>query len=222
MNQTVGKDEIGTSGARRSAGQSNARSGQTRQGLVEAAIDALREVGFAGASARAIASRAGSTQSQVFYHFGTVVDLLLAALDEVSERRMKIYAPLLESATSPSELLETARTVILSDLESGDLKVLVEMVAGAQTVPGLAEKVAERLTPWYAFAEAAVNKASAGSPLRSLLPVGDIAHAVVAGILGLELLASLDADRTRATALLDHAAGIALLMSAMPSSSRPT
>ena len=216
MNQTVGKDEIGTSGARRSAGQSNARSGQTRQGLVEAAIDALREVGFAGASARAIASRAGSTQSQVFYHFGTVVDLLLAALDEVSERRMKIYAPLLESATSPSELLETARTVILSDLESGDLKVLVEMVAGAQTVPGLAEKVAERLTPWYAFAEAAVNKASAGSPLRSLLPVGDIAHAVVAGILGLELLASLDADRTRATALLDHAAGIALLMSAMP------
>lgn len=216
MNQTVGKDEIGTSGARRSAGQSNARSGQTRQGLVEAAIDALRDVGFAGASARAIASRAGSTQSQVFYHFGTVVDLLLAALDEVSERRMKIYAPLLESATSPSELLETARTVILSDLESGDLKVLVEMVAGAQTVPGLAEKVAERLTPWYAFAEAAVNKASAGSPLRSLLPVGDIAHAVVAGILGLELLASLDADRTRATALLDHAAGIALLMSAMP------
>jgi len=216
LNQTVGKDEIGTSGARRSAGQSNARSGQTRQGLVEAAIDALRDVGFAGASARAIASRAGSTQSQVFYHFGTVVDLLLAALDEVSERRMKIYAPLLESATSPSELLETARTVILSDLESGDLKVLVEMVAGAQTVPGLAEKVAERLTPWYAFAEAAVNKASAGSPLRSLLPVGDIAHAVVAGILGLELLASLDADRTRATALLDHAAGIALLMSAMP------
>ena len=213
---------MGTSGARRSAGQSQARSGETRQGLVEAAIDALRDVGFAGASARAIASRAGSTQSQVFYHFGTVVDLLLAALDEVSERRMKIYAPLLESATSPSELLETARTVILSDLESGDLKVLVEMVAGAQTVPGLAEKVAERLTPWYAFAEAAVNKASAGSPLRSLLPVGDIAHAVVAGILGLELLASLDADRTRATALLDHAAGIALLMSAMPSSSRPT
>ena len=213
---------MATSGARRSAGQSNARSGETRQGLVEAAIEALRDVGFAGASARAIARRAGSTQSQVFYHFGSVVDLLLAALDEVSARRMKVYAPLLESATSPSELLETARTVILSDLESGDLKVLVEMVAGAQTVPGLAEKVAERLTPWYAFAEAAVNKASAGSPLRSLLPVGDIAHAVVAGILGLELLASLDADRTRATALLDHAAGIALLMSAMPSSSRPT
>jgi len=212
---------MGTSGPRRSAGQPQARSGETRQGLIEAAIDALRDVGFAGASARAIARRAGSTQSQVFYHFGSVVDLLLAALDEVSARRMGAYEPLLESANSPSELLETARTVILSDLESGDLKVLVEMVAGAQTVPGLAGKVAERLTPWYAFAEAAVSKASAGWPLRSLLPVGDIAHAVVAGILGLELLASLDADHNRATALLDHAAGIALLMSALPSPSRP-
>jgi len=141
---------MATSGARRSAGQSNARSGETRQELVEAAIDALRDVGFAGASARAIANRAGSTQSQVFYHFGSVVDLLLAALDEVSARRMEVYEPLLESATNPMELLQTARTVILYDLESGDLKVLVEMVAGAQTVPGLGAQVAERLTPWYA------------------------------------------------------------------------
>jgi AcrR family transcriptional regulator len=207
---------MATSGARRSAGHSNAHSGETRQTLVDAAIDALRDVGFAGASARAIASRAGSTQSQVFYHFGSVVDLLLAALDEVSARRMKVYEPLLESATNPGELLQTARTVILSDLESGDLKVLVEMVAGAQTVPGLAARVAARLAPWYAFAEAAVNKASAGWPLRSLLPVSDIAHALVAGVLGLELLASLDADHARATALLDHAAGIALLISPPP------
>lgn len=211
---------MATSGARRSAGQ--ARSAETRQALVEAAIEALRDVGFAGASARAIASRAGSTQSQVFYHFGSVVDLLLAALDEVSARRMKVYQPLLDSASSPGELLQTARTVILSDLDSGDLKVLVEMVAGAQTVPGLAAQVSQRLTPWYAFAEAAVNKASAGWPLRSLLPVSEISHAVVAGILGLELLASLDADHSRTTALLDHAAGLALLMSATSTPSRPS
>jgi AcrR family transcriptional regulator len=213
---------MATSGARRSTGQSNARSGATRQGLVDAAIGALRDVGFAGASARAIANRADCTQSQVFYHFGSVVDLLLAALDEVSARRMKVYKPLLESATSPTELLQTARTVILSDLDSGDLKVLVEMVAGAQSVPGLAAQVAQRLAPWYAFAETAVNKVSAGWPLQSLLPVGDIAHAVVAGVLGLELLASLDADHTRATALLDHASGIAFLLSATPTPSRPT
>jgi len=213
---------MATSGARRSAGRSNARSGSARQALVDAAIEALRDVGFAGASARAIAHRAGSTQSQVFYHFGSVVDLLLAALDEVSARRLKAYQPLLESATSPNELIQTARTVILADLDSGDLKVLVEMVAGAQTVPGLGAQVAQRLAPWHAFAEAAVAKASAGWPLRSMLPVGDIAHAIVAGVLGLELLASLDGDRTHATALLDHATGIALLMSAPPTPLRPT
>jgi len=213
---------MATSGARRSVGQSNARSGTASRALVDAAIDSLREVGFAGASARAIAHRAGSTQSQVFYHFGSVVDLLLAALDEVSARRLKAYQPLVETATSPNELLQTARTVILSDLDSGDLKVLVEMVAGAQTVPGLGAQVAQRLGPWYAFAEAAVNKAGAGLPFRSVLPVGDIAHAIVAGVLGLELLASLGGDRTRAKALLDHATGIALLMSASPTPLRPT
>jgi AcrR family transcriptional regulator len=213
---------MATSGPRRSAGESSARSAETRQGLVEAAIQALREVGFAGASARAIASRAGSTQSQVFYHFGSVVELLLVALDQVSARRMKVYEPLLESATSPTELLETARTVIVSDLDSGDLKVLVEMVAGAQSVPGLASQVTQRLAPWYDLAEAAVNKASAGWPMRSLIPVGDVAHAIVAGVLGLELLASLDAEHTRATALLDRAAAIAALISAMAPPSRPT
>ena len=68
--------------------------------LVAAAIDALREAGFAGASAREIAGRAGYSQALVFYHFGSVNDLLLAALDEVSARRMDDYRGLLEDATS--------------------------------------------------------------------------------------------------------------------------
>ncbi|MDQ1482416.1 MAG: hypothetical protein QOF35_492 [Actinomycetota bacterium] len=205
---------MATAGARRSTTRSKempARSAATRQRLVDAAVDALRDDGFAGSSARNIAYRAGSTQSQVFYHFGSVADLLLAALDDVSARRMDAYQPMLDSATNPAELLRTARTVLADDVSSGDLKVLVEMVAGAQTVPGLGEQVAERLLPWYAFAETAVNKAVAGLPFRSLLPVRDIAHAVVAGILGLELLSSLGGENARTLALLDQAAGFASL-----------
>jgi AcrR family transcriptional regulator len=205
---------MATAGARRSTTRSKempARSAATRQRLVDAAVDALREDGFAGASARNIAHRAGSTQSQVFYHFGSVADLLLAALDDVSARRMDAYQPMLDSATTPADLLRTARTVLADDVSSGDLKVLVEMVAGAQTVPGLGEQVAERLLPWYAFAETAVKKATAGLPFHSLLPVGDIAHAVVAGILGLELLSSLGGQNARTLALLDKAASFASL-----------
>ena len=46
------------------------RSAATKQGLVEAAIETLKAEGFAGASARAIAGRAGCNQALVFYHFG--------------------------------------------------------------------------------------------------------------------------------------------------------
>jgi AcrR family transcriptional regulator len=209
---------MATAGARRAAGSSTDRSAGTRAALVTAAVEALRDVGFAGASAREIAQRAGSTQSQVFYHFGSVATLLLAALDDVSERRMAAYQPLLESAANVADLLRTARVVLADDVSSGDLKVLVEMIAGAQTIPGLGEQVAERLTPWYAFAEAAVGKATRGLPFRSMLPVRDIAHAVVAGVLGLELLASLGGENARTVAMFDRGASIASLLPNMPDS----
>ena len=44
----------------------------TRAVLIAAAIDTLREAGFAGASARRIAKRAGCNQALIFYHFGSV------------------------------------------------------------------------------------------------------------------------------------------------------
>ena len=109
----------------------------------------------------------------------------------------------------------TPRSVVQSVARSGKTRqALVDAAIDALRDVGFA--------PWHAFAEAAVNKASAAWPLRSVVPVGDIAHAVVAGVLGLELLASLDADHARAEALLDHAAGIALLLSATPRPSKPT
>jgi hypothetical protein len=50
-----------------------------------------------------------------------------------------------------------------------------------------------------------VHKAVAGSPVASLVPVSELAHGVVAGLLGLELLADLDGDRAAALALFDRA-----------------
>jgi len=184
----------------------------TRQALVGAAVEALREQGFGGASARDIARRAGSTQSQVFYHFGTVNDLLLAALDDVSARRMAVYAPLLAAARTPADLVATARAVVEADVAEGDLKVMVELIAGSTRVPGMGAQVAERLAPWFTFAETAVRKATSGLPFASQLPVRDIAHAIVAGILGLELLASLGGESDRTTGILDQIARLAALV----------
>src|SRR5438128_1914354 len=97
-----------------------ARSGTaphaTRQALVDAAIESLRFDGFSGASARAIAARAGSNQSLVFYHFGSVAELLLAALDEVSARRLARYTAAVEHVGSPAELVTVAAAIFREDL----------------------------------------------------------------------------------------------------------
>jgi AcrR family transcriptional regulator len=187
------------------------RSAETRAALVEGAIEALKTVGFAGASAREIARLAGCNQTLVFYHFGSVTDLLLAALDAISERRMAAYRGVLEHAGSLTDLVESARSIFTEDLDSGHVTVLVEMIAGARSVPGLGERVAARVAPWREFAETAVRRGLASSPLARLLPAKDVAHAVVAGFLGLEQLANLDGDRAAALSLFDRAGTLALL-----------
>lgn len=205
---------MATSGPRRGtpAKGPSPKSTQTRTALVAGAIAALREVGFAGASARDIAGRAGCTQASVFYHFGSVTDLLLAALDEVSSRRLASYVHLLDEARSLTDLITSARLIFSEDLDAGHVTVLVEMITGSQSVAGLGEQVAIRLAPWRDLAESAVRKAVAGSPVASLVPTKEVAHAVVAGFLGLELLANLDGDREAALTLFDRARGIAGLL----------
>jgi AcrR family transcriptional regulator len=180
----------------------------TRGALVEAAIDVLRESGFAAASARRIAQRAGCNQALVFYHFGSVNDLLMAALAEVGARRMAAYRGLLDRTGTLGELISAARIVFEEDLDAGHVTVLTEMISGAQSVPGLGERVAACLAPWREFAADAVRDVLAGSPVARLLPAEEAAHGVVAGILGLEMLASLDGDRTAALALFDRARAV--------------
>lgn len=189
-----------------------AQSAEVRAALVDAAIDALREVGFAGASAREISARAGCSQALVFYHFGSVNDLLLAALDEVSARRMGAYRNLLERTGSVTALGDSARAIFVEDLDAGYVRVLIEMITAAHAVPGLGDQVAERLRPWRDLAEDAVRRALGRSPAVRLLPPAEAAHALVAGFLGLELLASLDGDRAPATAVFDRFRSLAKLL----------
>jgi AcrR family transcriptional regulator len=195
-------------------GKDSSRSSATRATLVEAAIETLKAEGYAGTSARAIAERAGLNQGLIFYHFGSVANLLLAALDSVSDRRMAQYGTAVDEVSSPTELVDVATAIFSEDLDAGYVAVLVEMIAGASSTPGLATEVSARLGPWFAFAEQAVTT-TLGSPLDSVLPPGDVAYAIVALYLGLEMLTHLDGDRGRALALFAHAKNLAALLQAL-------
>lgn len=177
----------------------------SRAALIGAAIGALREVGYAGASAREIGARAGCNQSLIFYHFGSVTELMLAALDDISERRMAAYRELIERSRTLVQLIDSARTIFTEDLDAGHVRVLAELITASHSVPGLGEQVAARLAPWREVTEIAVRRGLAGSPFERLVPVPEVAHAVMAGILGLELLAYTNSDRSAALAMFDRA-----------------
>jgi AcrR family transcriptional regulator len=187
------------------------RSTDTRRALVDAAVEVLQQDGFAAATARTIAARAGCNQGLIFYHFGSVVNLLLAALDEVSQRRRHRYEEALSLVDRPSEMVDLAARIFSEDLDTGDAALLVEMIAGATSTPGLGVQVKDRVEPWTQFAATALERMLAGSPLAGVVDAGEMAHAVVALYLGLELLSHLDGDRGPALALFERARQFARL-----------
>jgi AcrR family transcriptional regulator len=193
---------------------STERSANTRRALIEAAIETLKENGFSGASARAIAERAGLNQGLVFYHFGSVTSLLLAALDAVSDDRMVRFSAAVKNVTSPNELMDVAAQIFREDLDTGHVTVLVEMIAGASSTPGLGAEVATRIGPWFTFTQDAIDKTFGDSPFASLLPAGDVAYTIVALFLGLEMLTHLDGDRERALTIFGRAQQLVTMLGA--------
>jgi AcrR family transcriptional regulator len=191
------------------------KSAETRRVLVEAAIETLKSEGFGGASARVIAERAGSNQGLIFYHFGSVANLLLAALDSVSAQRLAHYGAALEDVDSPARLVDVASTIFSEDLDAGYVTVLAEMIAGASSTPGLGPEVAARIGPWTAFAQQAIETMLGDSPLGSVLPSADVAYGIVALYLGMEMLSHLNGDRAPALALFAHARQLSGLFAAL-------
>ena len=126
---------------------------ESRAKLISAALEALHEEGIVGASARSIASRGGFTQGLIFYHFGSVNELLLAAVDELSSRRAERYEEKLASVTSLRELVAVAGALHQEDLEEGHITVLSQMLAGAATNDELRGPLRERFEPFLTTGE---------------------------------------------------------------------
>jgi AcrR family transcriptional regulator len=178
------------------------KSKATREQIVEAAFQTLRQDGFAGATSRAIARRGGFNQALVFYYFGTLDNLLLAALARTSQARLERYRELVGTGKTLPELLRIAAAGYREDGASGHMTVVAQMVAGSLSKPELRPLVTAHTEPWLAFAEEAIRMAVAGTPLEPLVPVEELASAVITFYFGVNLLTGLDEGR-RTDALFD-------------------
>jgi AcrR family transcriptional regulator len=175
----------------------------TKLKIAEAALETLKQKGFAGTSAREIADIGGFNQALIFYHFASVQNALLAALDLVSSRRMHSYRSAFEQAQTLSELASLGREIYAEDLANGYVTVLGEMVAGGVSDAELGAQVVTRLQPWMDLVEDKLRELLAGSLFESMIPAQDVAFAVVALYLGVDMLSHLEGNHARADSLLD-------------------
>jgi AcrR family transcriptional regulator len=182
---------------------------ETRKRLLDAADQVLRERGYAGVSARTIAAAAEANSALVFYHFGGVDQLLLAALDRATEERMVLHRATAARARTVEELVEAATTIYRTDLERGYLAQFGELVAAAVTKPALREEISVRAEPWVGFVAEHWDRVVGGSPLGKLLPARDVADAAITFYLGVNLFSVIDPDRQRTDGVFSLAARLA-------------
>jgi AcrR family transcriptional regulator len=187
---------------------------RTRSALVEAALATLEEEGYSGTTARAIAARAGVNQALVFYHFGGVDSLLLAALDASAAERLERYRTVMADTPTPEAKVAAARRLFREDVDGGHVTVIAELVAASLAEPTLRPLLLERMQPWLALAEQVLTEVAGSSPLAELVRPAEAAQALVALYFGLNLLSRLDPASAQADALFDALERVAPLFGA--------
>ncbi|WNZ08626.1 TetR/AcrR family transcriptional regulator [Streptomyces sp. 11x1] len=185
-------------------------SAATRTKLLEGALRTLVEQGIAKTSARSIAATAGVNQALVFYHFGSVDELLAEACRYGAEQRVARHRERMAAIGSLSELLAFGREMHVEERAAGHVAVLGQLLAGAQTHPRLAPATAAGLDLWIAEVEGVLRRVLAGSPLGEFADARGLARAVASSFVGLELYEGVDPEGAgEALGALEQLAGLA-------------
>jgi AcrR family transcriptional regulator len=205
---------------RRAGAGGGPKRDEIRQRIIDAAFVTLRDLGYADSSARAIANAGGFDQAQIFYYFGSVNNLLVAALESSSLRQLAAYREAVQGVTSVTEVLDAFRTHMAEDLASGHVKVLAELIAAGTSDAALRDMVGELFEPWIELSVETVTGILAASGLDALLPGDQVAFAVVCLVLGVQQVVTLTGDSQRALDMVDAARNVASLFDAMFTTSR--
>jgi AcrR family transcriptional regulator len=197
------------------AAERSSSGAATKRHIVEAALETLKQDGFAGATSRAIARAGGFNQALIFYHFGSLDGLLLAALDQTSEERFERYRAAVGDAESVDELVAAVARLYAEDRERGHMTVVAQMVAGSAARPELKPALVARMEPWVTLCEEAIEKGFRWLGLPELMPREDLAYAFVTFYLGVNLMTQLDEDRARTDALFERLESVAPLLASL-------
>lgn len=171
---------------------------ETRQRLIDGALETLRDKGMAATSARTIAAAASANQGLIFYHFGSVDQLIIEACRVSTEQRVQHYRQRFAAVGSLRELLGIGRELHATELAAGNVTVLAQVVAGAQQNEAFAAAGREAIEQWIAEIERVLRRLLRGSPIAPAVDQPGLARGIAAAFIGIELYDGVDAGGAQA------------------------
>jgi AcrR family transcriptional regulator len=124
------------------------RGDATKELILEAARESLREQGYSGTSIRAVAERAGVQLSLVHYHFGSKQSVLVAVLERENEKLLERQQALFTGPGRLSAKWRAACRFLEDDLESGYVRILWELWAAGLADEELAARWRDATAGW--------------------------------------------------------------------------
>jgi AcrR family transcriptional regulator len=169
---------------RRRGGES--AGAQARTAIVDAAVACLATDGFSATSARAVAERAGIAPGGVFYHFGSMDELLAVVFERCLDARLARMASVLEAP--PDGVPVALRDAVQAEFAHPEGRALLELVVGAAASPVLAGRVQVGIARSFTFTRGVVDRMLDGSPLAAVLPLDLVAQIAASAFFGLQVL----------------------------------
>jgi AcrR family transcriptional regulator len=169
----------------------------TRLRILAAAKGVLMEAGYANLSTRGIAEAAGVPLSQIHYHFGSKQKLMLAVLDMENRARLARQEALFESDKPLWEQWLQACDFFDDDLESGYVRVLMEMTAAGWSNPEIAEAVSAQVQGWFDLLAEVAQRAAKRFGLLSPFTPEELAALAGLPFLGAEAVILLGLDDSK-------------------------
>lgn len=113
------------------------RGAATRTRLLDATVDCLVHLGWAGTSTTEVVKRAGVSRGAQVHHYPTKEDLVLAAVDHVLQRRVAEYRAAFARLPATDRTRGTAFDLLWESGFGDTFAAWLELAVAARTAPAL-------------------------------------------------------------------------------------
>lgn len=158
----------------------------TRAELLAAAAQVVADHGYSRLSTRLVAETADVPLSQIHYHFGSKLHLVLAMFEEQNRLLLERQSAMFSSARPLSKQWEQACDFLEDDLRSGYVRLLQEMIAAGWSDDQIASEVRKQLEGWHRLLADVARGATARVGGLGLFTPEEFAALALSAFLGAE------------------------------------